>query len=131
MPGGTQIRIVTGDAFFERVVIPAQAWPINSKCNVAVRPLYTKISAHFRLGEPKGRIFLTRNQSTYKRIANLAEIERVATDLGFALVNPETLPIPCALSTQGLAVNQLPAAPLSHLVHRVGDILRRLAPDWS
>jgi Glycosyltransferase 61 len=93
MPGGTQIRIVTGDAFFERVVIPAQAWPINSKCNVAVRPLYTKISAHFRLGEPKGRIFLTRNQSTYKRIANLAEIERVATDLGFALVNPETLPI--------------------------------------
>jgi hypothetical protein len=91
LPGDSQIRVVTGDAFFERAVIPAQAWPINAACNVAVRPLYTKISAHFRSGEPKGRIFLTENQKTYTGIANLAEVERVAAELGFTVVNPETL----------------------------------------
>jgi Glycosyltransferase 61 len=93
LPSGSQIRVVTGDACFERAVIPAQAWPINSNCNVAVRPLYATIHAHYRSGAPEGRIFLTRHQNTYKRITNLAEVERVAADFGFTIVNPETMPI--------------------------------------
>lgn len=93
LPSDSQIKVVTDGAFFERAVIPAQAWPVNSKCNVAVRSVYAKIRAHYSVGEATGRIFLTRNQNAYKGIANMAEIEHVAADLGFTIVNPESLPI--------------------------------------
>jgi capsular polysaccharide biosynthesis protein len=91
LPPESKIEVLTDAAFFENIVIPSQGWPINSKCNSAVRSVYCKVHKAFLENvKASRRIFLTRHQRTSKRIANLAQIEELAAQLGFEIINTET-----------------------------------------
>jgi capsular polysaccharide biosynthesis protein len=94
LPPNSNIDVLSDAAYFENIVIPSQGWPINSKCNLAVRSAYSKVHKSFlEDGKTSSRIFLTRHQKTSKRIANLAQIEEIAAQLGFEIINTETVHI--------------------------------------
>jgi capsular polysaccharide biosynthesis protein len=94
LPPESKIEVLTDSAFFESIVIPSQGWPINSKCNISVRPVYSKVNNAFVENvKTSRRIFLTRHQRTSTRISNLARIEEIAAQLGFEIINTETMHI--------------------------------------
>jgi len=89
----TRLEILRAPVRFDEIVVPEQLWIINTQVNTHLRDVYEKIAAAHRTGRPVGRVFLARSDAKRRKLRNAREIEEVFASFGFAIVEPQDLPI--------------------------------------
>lgn len=85
-----KIIFLDEEVVFDDVSIPEQLWVINRSANAALAPFYARFGGRLR-GSRK--LFLSRIQSTFSRVTNVAAFEEIFHAAGFEILYPETLDI--------------------------------------
>ncbi len=95
-----EIIVLAAETKFERLFVPEQLWRVNHSANAVVRRVYERIAAPHRGANTPDKVFLSRGPEHvpgrfkgYKRISNVAEVEAVFRESGFAVVNTEATDI--------------------------------------